>query len=312
MKSIFPSMCLLIALAFCQSALGQEEEFVPTVAPGVTPPSLADNRAAKAAVSNVNTIEYGRMTVTVDINEAGHVTRVRSVSGPGNVCPSTTRPGVIEIRNVAISAAKTVTFNPARLDGRPAPSSGRLYFYIDTRPRPPIPASEAPENFTGNLKRAAGPGDVREDNSKETPIRSRSAPLPADYASTPPVRGSGPPPVSSGSDPESVSRIAISGDIPLTAGDGSFSGGILNGKAISLPRPTYPPAARAVRASGPVLIQVIIDEDGTIYSATATSGNPLLRTAARMAACEAKFAPTLFQGKPVKVQGIITYNFVAP
>lgn len=312
MKSIFPAMCLLIALAFCQSAFGQDEEFVPTVAPGVTPPSIADNTAAKTAVSSINTIEYGRMTVTVDIDEAGNVTRVSSVSGPDNVCPSTTRPGVIEIRNAAISAAKTVRFNPAKIDGRPAPSTGRLYFYIDTRPRPPIPASEAPEYFTGNLKRAEGPGNVREDDSKETPVKARSAPLPADYASTPPVRGSGPPPVSSSSDPESVSRLAIKGDIPLTAGDGSFSGGILNGKAISLPRPTYPPAARAVRASGPVIIQVIIDEDGTIYSADATSGHPLLRQASRIAACEAKFAPTLLEGKPVKVQGVITYNYVAP
>ena len=41
-----------------------------------------------------------------------------------------------------------------------------------------------------------------------------------------------------------------------------ISGGVLNGKATSLPKPPYPPAARAVRASGAVSVQVLIDENG--------------------------------------------------
>lgn len=89
-----------------------------------------------------------------------------------------------------------------------------------------------------------------------------------------------------------------------------ISGGVLNGKAMSLPKPPYPPAARAVRASGAVSIQVLIDEDGQIFSASAISGHPLLRAAARNAACGAVFTPTLLMGNPVKVSGVITYNFV--
>lgn len=88
------------------------------------------------------------------------------------------------------------------------------------------------------------------------------------------------------------------------------SGGVLNGKAISLPLPEYPPAARAVRASGACSIQVLIDEDGNVTSANAVSGHPLLRAAAEAAAREAKFPPTLLSGQPVKVSGVITYNFV--
>jgi TonB family protein len=90
----------------------------------------------------------------------------------------------------------------------------------------------------------------------------------------------------------------------------TISGGVLNGKAIRLPRPPYPPAARAVRASGAVSIQVLIDEDGTVFSAMAVSGHPLLRAAARQAACGAAFTPTQLMGNPVKVNGVITYNFV--
>ncbi len=91
-----------------------------------------------------------------------------------------------------------------------------------------------------------------------------------------------------------------------------ISGGVLNGKATSLPKPPYPPAARAVRADGPVTVQVLISESGSVISATAVSGHPLLRAAAAQAARGARFSPTMLSGQPVKVSGVITYNFVAP
>jgi protein TonB len=89
-----------------------------------------------------------------------------------------------------------------------------------------------------------------------------------------------------------------------------ISGGVLNGKATSLPKPPYPPAARAVRASGAVSVQVLIDERGNVVSASAVSGHPLLRAAAVQAARSARFSPTQLSGQPVKVSGVITYNFV--
>lgn len=91
----------------------------------------------------------------------------------------------------------------------------------------------------------------------------------------------------------------------------TISGGVLNGKATSLPKPPYPPAARAVKASGTVVVQVVVDEQGNVATANAVSGHPLLKAAAVSAARGAKFPPTLLSGKPVKVSGVITYNFVA-
>lgn len=88
-----------------------------------------------------------------------------------------------------------------------------------------------------------------------------------------------------------------------------ISGGVLNGKAQSLPSPAYPAAARAVKASGAVNVQVTIDEAGNVSSASAVSGHPLLRSAAEEAARNAKFAPTMLQGVPVSVTGVIVYNF---
>lgn len=90
-----------------------------------------------------------------------------------------------------------------------------------------------------------------------------------------------------------------------------ISKGVVNGSAISLPKPPYPPAAKAVRAAGTVSVQVTIDENGNVISASAAGGHPLLQSAAVQAARQAKFKPTLLSGTPVKVTGIITYNFVA-
>ena len=88
------------------------------------------------------------------------------------------------------------------------------------------------------------------------------------------------------------------------------SGGVLNGKAISKPQPAYPPIAKAARASGTVTVQILVDESGRVVSASAVSGHPLLQQAAVAAARNARFSPTLLSGQPVKVSGVITYNFV--
>ena len=90
-----------------------------------------------------------------------------------------------------------------------------------------------------------------------------------------------------------------------------ISGGVLNGKAISLPKPGYPAIAKAAHASGTVVVQVLIDENGNVVSANAVSGHPLLVQAAVSAARSAKFSPTKLSGQPVKVTGVIQYNFVA-
>lgn len=94
------------------------------------------------------------------------------------------------------------------------------------------------------------------------------------------------------------------------APSGPVSGGVVNGKARNLVKPAYPPAAKAVRASGAVNVQVLIDEGGRVVSASAVSGHPLLRAAAEQAARSSSFSPTMLSGQAVKVSGTIVYNFV--
>ncbi len=86
--------------------------------------------------------------------------------------------------------------------------------------------------------------------------------------------------------------------------------GVVNGRAIRLPKPEYPGAARSVRASGAVSVRVLVDEAGKVFTAEAMSGHPLLRSSAINAACSAKFSSTQIDGKPVRVSGIITYFFI--
>ena len=100
---------------------------------------------------------------------------------------------------------------------------------------------------------------------------------------------------------------------PLLPGPKSapVTGSVINGKAISIPKPPYPDEARAFRLSGTVTVRIVIDEKGRVIRTCATQGPPLLRRASEAAAYDAVFTPTKLSGQPVKVTGVITYNFVA-
>ena len=121
-------------------------------------------------------------------------------------------------------------------------------------------------------------------------------------ATTEPMLVETPPPAPS---PGEEATTETTGDTQLK----TISGGLLNGKALSLPKPSYPPIAKAVKASGTVVVKVLVDEHGNVVSASALSGHPLLQSTAVAAARGAKFAPAKVAGGPVRVRGVINYNF---
>jgi len=106
-----------------------------------------------------------------------------------------------------------------------------------------------------------------------------------------------------------------------------IKGGVLNGKATSLPTPEYPSEAQSAGVEASVTVDVVVDESGTVISAVAQpevaktrSGNKLdekeiatidalLRQSAEKAALEARFPPTLLSSVPIKVSGSLIYNF---
>jgi len=89
----------------------------------------------------------------------------------------------------------------------------------------------------------------------------------------------------------------------------NVSGGVLQGTALKKVQPAYPPVAKAAKASGVVQIQITVSEEGKVIATNVVSGHPLLRDAASQAASQWEFKPTELAGVPVKVQGILTFNF---
>jgi Ca-activated chloride channel family protein len=157
----------------------------------------------------------------------------------------------------------------------------------------------------GNKKdvKANEPAPPRPEPETETkPAQDSMTP---DSNSRSPAPNSAPP--ASNKPPVSSSSPAVSTSTPPVARP--VSGGVLNGKAISLPKPQYPPSARNTRTSGVVTVEVTLDEGGKVVAARAVDGPPMLRPSAVNAARQARFSPTVLSGKPVKVVGVITYRF---
>ncbi len=153
-------------------------------------------------------------------------------------------------------------------------------------------------------------------NQAETNFKSEangnqrlSTPTPAETTKQTPVKETDDKPTPKTAVPEETEpppdRNLTPKPVPKT-----ISGGVVNSRATSLTKPEYPAAARAVRASGAVNVQVTIDENGNVISASAVSGHPLLRSSAVNAARSSKFSPTMLSGQKVKVTGVIVYNFV--
>jgi TonB family protein len=113
---------------------------------------------------------------------------------------------------------------------------------------------------------------------------------------------------------QSQNRSQVFKDFAEKLGDDfkpTGNGEVLNGKALSLPKPSYPPEARRAGAEGVVVIRVKIDELGRVIEAVdMCGGDPLLVQPALESARHARFTPTKLSGQPVQVSGVISYNFV--
>ena len=175
---------------------------------------------------------------------------------------------------------------------------------------PPLSLSNAANTSANSASPMAGQGGYQPanttaanvaTNASSTPQISATKATPAPTAVTT-TSTPYPPPITSSDTPQPT---LLPGRTPRRV-----AGGVLNGRAISLPQPPYPPVARAAGASGPVRVQVLVDESGNVIAARAMNGHPLLQNAAERAARSARFSPTLLGGQPVKVSGVIVYNFV--
>jgi len=84
---------------------------------------------------------------------------------------------------------------------------------------------------------------------------------------------------------------------------------VLQGKAIERVVPVYPEIPKRIHLQGEVSVEVVISPEGRVESARVVSGHPLLVAAARDAALHWRFGPTILNGVPVRVTGVITFVF---
>jgi len=138
---------------------------------------------------------------------------------------------------------------------------------------PPSFLSVSNDVLTANL-------DVEQDSSR-----------PEDLPPPPSARGSSPPP---SIQPQSIQQVVDK---------------VLEGNALTRVEPVYPPTARKLGAFGTVRVKVTISETGRVIDARAISGHQALRSSAVEAASKWVFKPTTLNGAPIKVQGILTFNF---
>lgn len=85
--------------------------------------------------------------------------------------------------------------------------------------------------------------------------------------------------------------------------------GVIPPVIVSQPPLEYPSVARVSRISGSVTVAAVVDEQGRVIGARATSGNPVLRKAAVDHISGRRYRPGQKDGTPVKVQMIFQVNF---
>jgi TonB family protein len=149
--------------------------------------------------------------------------------------------------------------------------------------------------------------------SPAIPVMPPSPPLPAqpaiDAPAAPPVPAS--PATPTVRPARSAPPAPAAPDAPEKPSDKQKSKDKLEkGGLIEAPPPVYPEEAKKDKIEGLVTVAIVIGDDGNVISAKAKSGPEALHGAAEVAASKARFRPSTLNGKPVKVSGAMSYNFV--
>ena len=170
------------------------------------------------------------------------------------------------------------------------------YYYGPAIPKPGVP--DAP---------VTAPSKQRTDAEAEPVVNKPAATQPTSVVSAPPINvAEKPTPLPPASTEANASKEEVK--VPVLR----ISEEVLRKAAIALPEPQYPADAELARAFGPVQVELIIDQNGVVTSARATSGNPMLFDAATSAATKARFLMSAFSDRPTGAYSVLTYNFARP
>ncbi|MDT4954625.1 MAG: Ca-activated chloride channel [Acidobacteriota bacterium] len=236
------------------------------------------------------------------------------------------RPNERFISNTQLPAASEPSISSNQLNAASKPDSSQSE-QSRTDSLPSIASNSAAQKISGSVparSRRVGPSETNDEpDTTSSSVAATTIPeepiIRADKATTkaseptpspPPKPAPGPtPPATNARPPVPNSSPTVSNPTPPAAAAKPVSGGVLNGKAISLPKPLYPQGAKSMHVSGMVTVEVLLNEEGKVISARAVEGIISLRQAAVDAARLARFSPTMLSGQPVKVVGFINYKF---
>lgn len=138
--------------------------------------------------------------------------------------------------------------------------------------------------------------------ASSTPIQTKptESDVPAKTGERSRLVVSAPPPKNDGNKVEATSSSKPTG--PIEAG-------LLLPYVIKQSAAVYPPAAKTLRTTGVVRVDVLIDEEGNVSEVQKASGPSLLQNSAKEAIRRWKFKPFEINGQPVKATGFINFNF---
>ncbi|HRI02849.1 MAG TPA: energy transducer TonB [Pyrinomonadaceae bacterium] len=142
-----------------------------------------------------------------------------------------------------------------------------------------------------------GPAEVATSNAKATPANTSIAVKPTEPEAKP-------------TETKPVGKEIKPADGPalksITPTEGTILGGVLNDIAISVPKPEFPADSKE---KGTVTVEIVVNEKGEVAASSVVSGPQSLWSAAGAAARKTRFDPPLKDGKPVKVAGVLTFDF---
>jgi periplasmic protein TonB len=210
--------------------------------------------------------------------------------------------------SVAVVDSRGITFEPTEVTYR------SIMYYLDENMVKMVQPGATPQPVAPVAANTVSKPAVKPANNKRDNKKSVAPELPSASASASQL-GVGPSDlkVMAVNSNQAVPLINLDSEPPPSPAPKPIlkpvSGGVLNGTAVYLPAPIYPEAAKRMRTSGVVSVDVVLDENGKVVSASASSGPAILRDAAVQSALKARFSPTKLSGQPVKVSGVINYKF---
>jgi protein TonB len=222
---------------------------------------------------------------------------------------------VYVMAGVAFAAVTIVGFSPVLAEG----------YLLKTMLTPPPPPAGPPPSVVQHLSKATPVSTIFAPPIRFHPIPPTTDPSLHEVVVAGPTVAGAPPGLGGGGStpgggnsgdplppppPRPTPKIEPAPTPETTQTPRKVSEGVLQGRAIKKVKPAYPAIGKSVRASGPVQVFVMIAEDGRVIEAAALNGHPLLRSAAVEAARQWLFTPTTLSNAPVKVQGVLTFNFV--